>query len=275
MRPSFPAVLAIACLSVAGVAASPAAAQDDRSLFGSRTASVTIGPYLRFELGQASPTYGGAYWHSPGYDPVPGVGDPEVRFSLSGDSPNMGTIAYGHDWQGWRAEVALSRFGKSTASGPCSSASDGSSCSTHATIDEALVSTTSVMGNVYYAPLEARGSNSVFQPFIVGGLGLAQNSVDDWTRSNPLSTRPFRTFSGATTTSLAWSIGVGASYQVTRPGKWPVLIEASWRYYNLGSAEGGAVPLPGNGSEEPLQPLTFDVEQSVIAIGVRIPLQRY
>lgn len=66
MRPSFPAVLAIACLSVAGVAASPAAAQDDRSLFGSRTASVTIGPYLRFELGQASPTYGGAYWHSPG-----------------------------------------------------------------------------------------------------------------------------------------------------------------------------------------------------------------
>lgn len=131
------------------------------------------------------------------------------------------------------------------------------------------------MGNVYYAPLEARGSNSVFQPFIVGGLGLAQNSVDDWTRSNPLSTRPFRTFSGATTTSLAWSIGVGASYQVTRPGKWPVLIEASWRYYDLGSAEGGAVPLPGNGSEEPLQPLTFDVEQSVIAIGVRIPLQRY
>lgn len=250
-------------------------AQDSLGLFGGETASVTIGPYLRMELGAADPSFSGAHWRPAGYDPTPGVGDPEVRFSLNGDSSTVGSLAFGHDWQGWRADVAVMKFGETTASGPCSSASDGTPCSDHADIDRAPVSTTALMGNVFYAPFEARGSNSVFQPFIVGSIGVAHNEVGDWTRSNPASARPLRTFEGDSSTSLAWSVGVGASYQVTRPGKWPVLVEASWKYYDLGEAQGGATPLPGNGASEPVRPLTFDTTQSVVSVGIRIPLVRY
>lgn len=268
--------LALSLAAVAG-ALSPAGAADRDSLFGTRTASVTIGPYIRVEMGSSDPSLGGAYWRPPGYDPAPGVGDPEVRFDLGADRGTVSSVAFGHDWQGWRADVSLSYFGTTTASGPCGSASDGSSCDLHASIDRAPVSSTVIMGNVFYAPLEARGSHSVFQPFVVAGLGVARNEVADWTRTNasPTATRPTRTFAGDTSTSLAWSMGVGASYQITRPGKWPVLLEASWRYYDLGEASGGATPLPGSGGSQPVQPLTFDNTRSVIAIGLRIPLERY
>lgn len=257
---------------LAGAAPSATQAQDVPSLFGSRTASVTIGPYVRLEMGTTAPSYDDAYWRPPGYNP-----DPEVRFDLDDGTGTMGSFAYGHDWQGWRGEVALSYFGTMEASGPCASASDGSSCGLHADIDSAPVSTTAIMGNVFYAPFEARGSQSVFQPFIMGGLGVAWNEVGNWTRSNdaPGVTRPIRTFAGDTSTSLAWSVGVGASYQVTRPGNWPILFEASFRYYDLGEAQGGSTPLPGNGNSEPVRPLTFDNTQSVFALGIRIPLERY
>ena len=252
----------------------PSQAQDD-SLFGGRTASVAFGPYFRAEVGYAAPSIANGYWRPPGYDPAPGIGDPEIRFDLDGEDVAMGSLAIGYDWQGWRGEVAVSELGSGDVSGPCSSASDGSSCSIHANIDNAPVSSTAIMANVFYAPFEARGSQSVFQPFFVAGLGVARNDVGDWTRSNPGASRPIRSFEGASTTSLAWSVGVGASYQLTGPGEWPVLLEGSLRYYDLGSAEGGSIPLPGNGASEPVQPLTFDNRQSVIAIGVRIPLQRF
>lgn len=264
-----------ASIALTGAVVSPVLAQDG-GLFGNRTASVAIGPYLRMELGAADPAFDDGYWRPPGYNPAPGIGDPEISFSLSGDTTHMGSIAFGHDWQGWRADVALSYFSNSTASGPCASADDGSSCSTHADIDRAPVSSTTIMGNVFYAPFEARGSNSVFQPFIVGGLGVARNEVGDWTRTNDSGVpRPVRTFAGDTTTSFAWSVGLGASYQVTRPGRWPVLLEATWRYYDLGEAKGSSVALPGNGASQPVQPLTFDTTQSVVSVGIRIPLERY
>lgn len=265
--------LALGALQVVAFAgmASSVSAEEGASLFGTRTASVTYGPYLRAELGYGSSSLGEGFWRSPGFDP-----DPEIRFDLSGDSSALGSVAFGFDWQnGWRGDVGLVATGKSNSSGPCSSASDGSPCSTHADISAVSVKTTALMGTVFYAPLEARGSNAVLQPFLSAGLGLAQNKVGDWTRVNPGATQPSRTFAGDTSSSLAWSVGAGLSYQVTKPGKWPVILEASVRYYDFGSASGGATPLAGSGTSQPVQPLTFDHSQSVVSIGVRIPLRRY
>ena len=165
--------------------------------------------------------------------------------------------------------------GTSDLTAPCSGASDGSPCSTHADISAARVSTRGAMANVFYAPLEARGSNATFQPFIVAGLGVARNKVGDWTRTNPASGRPVRVFEGDTTTGLAWSVGVGASLQVTGPGRWPIIVEAAWRYYDFGNASGSAVPLPGNGTGPPREPFNFEAREQVVTLGVRIPLQRY
>lgn len=258
-----------AAVFIVSMDAGPTAAQDD-GLLAARTASVTIGPYLRASVGSATPSFDNGYWRPPGFDP-----DPEIRFDIDGDSVIKGTIALGYDWQGWRGELAFSHFGDSDTTGPCSSASDGSSCAIHASIDSARLETSTLMANAYYAPFEARGSQSVFQPFIVAGVGFARNRMGEWTRSNPGATRPIRTFEGNNKTSLAWSVGVGASYQVTRPGRWPVLLEGSLRYYDLGSAEGGAQAVPGNGNSRPVQPLKFDVRHVVFELGLRIPLQRF
>jgi opacity protein-like surface antigen len=248
----------------------PALAQDGESLFGVQSASVTYGPYVRLELGGAMPDPGGAFW-----DP-PGTSDPRISFDASAENAAFGALGLGFDWQnGIRADLSLFATGTSDVTARCASASDGSSCSTHASITDASVSARGVMASVYYAPLEAQGSNERFQPFVVAGIGVARNKVGDWTRENPTSDRTTRKFEGDTSSGLAWSVGIGASHQVTEAGRWPVIVEAAWRYYDFGEASGGSTPLPGFGSGEPREPFTFDNKSQVVTFGVRVPLQRY
>ena len=263
--------LGIGIVAMAGAAS----AQDDKSLFGIRTSSVTYGPYARVEMGVSMPDLGGAYWLPPG------AADPRIDFAANPakNSVGFGALAVGFDWQtGVRGDVSIFGAGKTGVSAPCSSASDGTPCSAHADITSTSIRSNGVMANVFYAPLEARGSNAVFQPFIVGGLGISRNTVGEWTRvknpGNPtFASDTTRTFKGDTTTRLAWSLGIGASLQVTRPGKWPVLIEASWRYYDFGSASGSAEPVAAG--SQPRQPLTFDTAGQVVTIGLRVPLKRF
>ncbi|MGO4910295.1 outer membrane protein [Pseudorhodobacter sp. W20_MBD10_FR17] len=256
--------VATACFLVSSFAAPFASAQE--SAFASLpTASVTYGPYARFELGAARKSVSGGYWQPPGFP-----NDPQVNFDLDTGNSSFKSIAYGYDWQnGFRGDISLSSTGSTKVSGPCQSASNGSSCSTHADITNASVSTTALMGNLFYSPMEQRGSNSVFQPFVVAGIGLARNKVGTWTRDNG----GLRSFEGDTNTDVAFSVGFGASMQVTRPGKWPVIIEAAWRYYDYGTASGSSTPL--DLGAEPVTPLTFENREQVISLGVRIPLKRY
>ncbi len=264
--------LAFAAAVLAGAGA---AAAQDSLIFGQDVASVTYGPYFRAELGYGFNDAANGYWDPP--NPL----DPRIFFDLGADDSAMGAVAIGFDWQnGWRADLSLSRLVTADVSGPCIAASDGSACDTSPTLDNhtdigsASMSSTALMANVFYAPREAAGSNSRFQPFVVGGIGVSRNSVGEWVRENSSggdSGRLTRTFEGDTSTEIAWSLGFGAAWQVTRPGQRPVIVEASWRYYDFGSASGGATPLPGEGSGVPRQPLTFDARSSVVSIGVRIP----
>lgn len=274
-----PRFLPLAIVAASVAAAGPAAAQGADS--GPDVASVTYGPYVRAELGYAFNDADNGFWESPG------PADPRVFFDLDADNGAMAVLALGFDWQnGWRADLSLTRVFSADLSGPCSGASDGSPCDispaldNHADIESASISSTALMANVFYAPREAAGSNSRFQPFVVGGIGAARNSVGDWTRENSSggeSGRITRVFEGDTSTDFAWSLGFGAAWQVTRPGQRPVIVEASWRYYDFGSASGGTTPLPipDNGNSEPRTPLTFDARSSVVSVGVRIPLQRF
>lgn len=258
------------------VFATGAQAQDTSSspldVFASSQAAVTYGPYARVELGGAIPSLDDAYWLPPGFP-----GDPQVNFDLDGDNVGFGAIAVGFDWMnGFRADVALSRTGDIGFSGPCSSASDGSDCdlTPHADISDGSVRSTALMANLFYSPLEARGSNATFQPYFVGGLGFSRNTMDSWTRVNPAAATPTRVFNSNSETEFAWSLGVGASWQLTAPGERPILLDVSWRYYDFGEAVGGSVGSPGGPGSVPVQPLTFDLNSQVLSIGVRIPLQR-
>jgi hypothetical protein len=253
-----------------GIAAGAAHAQDGGAQVGNPDqASVTYGPYARFEIGRSDYSADNGYWHPPGYP-----ADPQINFNLSAKDAGFGALAIGYDWQnGFRGDVSLSVSGSANVAGPCSSASDGTPCTTHADISDASIRTAAIMGNVFYSPLEQAGNDSRFQPFLVGGIGLARNKVGQWTRYNAGAGTPTRTFQGDTSVELAWSVGAGAAYQLTRPGEWPVMLEASWRYYDYGTAQGGAQPV--GGGSQPQKPLTFDNTAHVIAIGLRVPLQRY
>jgi len=258
---------AATAIAVAGFAAH---AQDGESLFGVDSASVTYGPYIRAELGAASSNAGSGLWHPPG------ASDPTIFFSPDVDNGAVGALAFGFDWQnGYRGEFAITGFGDVDAPGTCSGASDASSCSIHADISSASVSSTAALFNVYYSPREASGNSSRVQPFVTAGLGFSRNRMSDWTRTNASATQVDRTFEGASNTDLAWSIGAGVAMELDRDKDWPVILEATYRYFDLGTAVGGSTPLAGSGSSEPLAPYQFKNRNHVLSIGIRIPLKRY
>lgn len=264
---TLPLVLAV---MIAGAAAAEEGALPLSDTTASTQAAVTYGPYVRAELGGLVPELSGANWLPPG------PGDPRVFFDLDGDEAGLASIAFGFDWQnGFRGDLSITHTGDISFSGPCSSASDGSDCdlTPHADISAGSVRTTAMMVNLFYAPREAAGSNARFQPWVTGGIGLARNTVESWTRVNPASPEPVRVFGSNSQTDFAWSIGIGASWQLTEPGERPILLDLGWRYNDFGTAEGGRFADVGGGI--PRQPLNFDVTSQVFSIGIRVPLQRY
>ena len=255
-----PCVLAVA----AGVGqANVAIAQGPDSMLGLGSASVTFGPYVRGEFGAARMSPSGGYWLPPGF-PV----DPRVDFDLSGHSTGFGGIGIGYDWMnGFRADIGVLATGSISVTGPHTTPG------AHADITAGSVSTTAAMANVFYAPLEQQGVNSRVQPFLTAGIGLASNDMGAWTRTNTATTPVVRTFSGATHTDVAFSLGFGVAYQMTAPGTRPVILEFAYHYYDFGSAEGGSVA--DKGASTPVQPLTFRNRSSVVSLSVRIPLKQF
>lgn len=266
MRAGVGAVVVVSMAAAAAFAGETPADQG-RTLFGRTSPSVTYGPYLRFEAGRTSTSLSDANWLPPG------ATDPRVFFDTTDDDNGFVGAAVGFDWMnGFRAEGTILSAGELDAAGPWSytvPAVPGP----HADITAANVRTTALMGSVYYAPLEQRGVKSRIQPYLVAGLGFAWNEMSDWTRTNAASGSPVRTFEGDSNVDLAYSVGLGVEMQVTRPGQHPVLIDLSWRFYDFGTAEGGTTPLTGG--QPPREAFSVDRTDSVVSLGVRVPLKRY
>lgn len=235
-------------------------------------ASVTYGPYIRAELGGVLPELSDGNWLPPGSN------DPRVFFDLGGENTGLAGIAVGFDWQnGFRSDLALMRTGNIDFSGPCVFSTNGFDCETkpHADITGGSVQTTAMMLNLFYSPLEAAGSNATFQPWVTAGIGVARNTVNSWTRENtsPPASQPVRTFGSNSQDEFAWSVGIGASWQLTEPGERPILLDVGWGYYDFGMAEGGSTSIVEGGV--PRQPLNFELSSQVFSIGIRMPLRRY
>lgn len=244
------------------------AAQADPSLFDIESAGITYGPYVRLEIGYGTSDIGDAFW-SP-----PGTSDPQVFFDLSADKTPYGSLSFGFDWMnGFRSDLSVASFGTKSVSGSWSYTSPPTP-GPHADV-ATEVETLSMMVNLYYSPLEQMGRNQRFQPYVTAGVGVAQNTMGSWTRTNSSSSRPTRTFEGDAKTSEAWTVGVGASWQVFDYQTRPVMLDASVRYFDLGEAKGSGTPLMGSGSSQPREPVQFKVKSTVFSIGVRVPLQSY
>lgn len=227
-------------------------------------AGATSGNYLRLELGAAFGSAGDANWLPPGYP-----SDPQVFFDLDMDTAAMAAIGFGRDYgNGWRGELALNLFGKSSFDGPWSFTVP-TTAGPHADV-EGSVRSVAVMANGY----RDFDSGGKVTPFVTLGLGLARNTVSDWTRINPDAGRTRRSFEGDNDTGLAWSVGAGLSWDVGPVlGSTPAKLDLTWRYFDLGNATGGTEPLPGSGAGgNPVEALNFDMTDHVIAIGLRIPM---
>ena len=258
------------CLAALVLAWGPgtAVAQDDRSLFDIASAGVTYGPYVRLELGYGNADIGDAYWKPRG------ATDPQVFFDLNADKTPYGSLSFGFDWMnGFRSDLSIASFGTKSVSGGWSYTSPPTP-GPHADIATEVESLT-MMANLYYSPLEQMGRNQRFQPYLTAGIGVAQNTMGDWTRSNPASPRPTKTYEGNSQTDAAWTVGIGAAWRVFDYDARPVMLDASLRYFDLGEAKGSSVPKMGSGSSQPREPIQFKIQSTVFAVGLRVPLQRY
>lgn len=257
---------------VAGTTGTLADTPAGDSLFGVTSAGITYGPYVRAELGGTMPVYDNAFWLPPGYDPDPLAGDPQVFFDLSGEKSMAGSVAVGMDYMnGFRWDVSLTMIGGQAVTGPWSYTVPETE-GPHASVD-ATFSSTVFMINGFYSPLEHQSKNSKVQPFITAGIGMANNAIGDWTRINLFKDNVYRTFEGASTSSFAWTIGGGVAWEVGKYQNRPVILDATYRYTDLGEAQGGTAPVePGHG---PVQGLTFNTVSQSVMIGLRMPLKSY
>ena len=109
------------------------------------------------------------------------------------------------------------------------------------------------------------------QPFLMAGIGVAWNKMNNWTRINTNVTPNERTFDGDTSTELAWTLGAGISWNVGQNKTGPIKLDLMYQYFDLGNAQGSSQPISGTGGI-PVNPLEFDLNSQVISVGVRIPL---
>lgn len=216
--------------------------------------------YIRLELGAARGSAGDAHWLPKGYPE-----DPQVFFDVDVDSGAMAAFAVGRDYgTGWRGEVALNVFGKTDFAGPWSH-----------TIPDTDGPHADVEGSIHSFALMANGSRDfdnggAVTPFVTFGLGMAHNTMGDWTRISPEGDR--RTFESHGETGLAWSVGAGVSWDVGPVlGLAPAKLDLTWRYFDLGSVSGSTQRVDSGGGT-PDEALNFDVTDHVIGLGLRIPL---
>ncbi|MFN4202744.1 MAG: outer membrane protein [Tabrizicola sp.] len=150
----------------------PVVAAGDGIGTGTGGAVRSLGKYVRLELGAAFATAGDASWLPPGYP-----ADPQVFFDLDGDTSAVAAIGLGRDYgNGWRGEVSLNLFGKSSFDGPWSYTVPATA-GPHAGV-EGSVRSLAVMANAY-RDFDTGGKVT---PFVTVGLGLARNTMGEWTR---------------------------------------------------------------------------------------------
>lgn len=254
-------------LTLTGVSAWADTTAEGKSLLGKRTAAVTYGPYFRGAIGYEFNKTRSGDWIPPG------PSDPQVFFDIDARDAAYGALGLGYDWMnGFRADVSLSRFATKGASGPWSYTVP-TVAGPHASVDTRY-SSTAMLGTLYYSPLQHQGNNSRFQPYVLVGAGLSANKMKSWTRTNAAAVQPVRSFESGSKTDFAWTLGLGASWQMQKQGKRPIILDVTYQYFDLGEAAGGSSPLPGSGTSVPRRPLHLDLETSVLSVGIRIPLER-
>lgn len=221
--------------------------------------------YARGEAGVAWLAENRGHWWGPGGPP----GDPRITHDLDADATFFGTLALGTEiTTGVRGDVSVSHLANHHVHGTWIAPLAGGP---HADMD-ADVSSTSIMANIFVEPLALAGYQSPVRPFLTGGVGVAFNRMDDWTRTNPAVIPVRRTFEGATSTEFAWTVGAGLSAALGEMfgSSLPVMADLTYRYVDLGNVSGGAAGVTGGAPAT--EPFNYNLSNHVVTVGLRIPL---
>jgi opacity protein-like surface antigen len=223
----------------------------------------------------------GGVWQGdqPGYWQSPGAGDPRITYDVNADATFAGFISVGKTlMDGVRADVSLGINGSQDIRANWVSpqpSTAGGKPNDHANITTS-VSAISGMFNVTVEPLAMAGHKSAIQPFITAGLGIANVSMGNWTRTNNATINPpaqrVRTFVGDDATNFAWSIGGGFSVDLKETLNRTAYLDLGYRYMDFGKVSGGFTPLAGSGNSTPIEPFNFKYTAHVVSVGLRFPL---
>lgn len=232
--------------------------------------SVSEGFYARGEFGGAMHAADEGYWWGPGGPP----GDPRITFSLNHPLGFTGAAGLGYDFgTGVRVDTSVNFISGMQVDGEFQSASFDTQTG-HASDIHAPVSVLALMGNVFIEPMRLTGSDSAFQPFLTGGIGIAAVSTGQWTRNNPtLPARPTRSWDGGTEANFAWTLGGGISVALENDsGGEKGFLDLTYRYSDFGQARGGTSPVDPPPSNSPTKPFNFPMGTHAVTVGFRMPL---
>ena len=227
------------------------------------------GWFAHGELGVVNLGPDEGYWWGPGGPPA----DPRITFSLNDPYSFTGAGGVGYDWgNGVRVDAMAGLVGSLQVDGTFKSASDGTTVG-HASDIHAPVSALSLFGNLYVEPLRLAGHDSSIQPFLTGGVGVALVTMGEWNRNapSPPATHPARSWSGNSQTNLAWTLGAGVSIALEDLVGGAGFLDLTYRYADLGQAQGGAVST-GAGASSPTEPYNFRLATHAVTVGLRVPL---
>lgn len=241
--------------SIACVAPSPALAQSEVAEFGWPKF------YVRGEIGGAKLSTRRGTWIGPGRS------DPQIFHRLTKPTVLFGGFAVGAEvWRGVRLEAGYFHLFRTRVNGRWIFTVPATA-GPHANM-QSRVRSNMFMANAYIHPLALAGVNWPVQPFIGGGIGVALNSMDVWTRTNPASRRPIRRFERGYKTELAWNIAAGVSLDMQRIIGFPLTVDLTYRYVDAGDVRGSRAPYDtGN---IPRLPFTFPIRAHVFTVGARM-----
>jgi len=267
-------LLGVAAFAAMGMFAQSAMAQQELNaspLYGGAWFTGAPKAYVRLGVGSDNLGINDGQWSPPGAPPK-GSDPAIIFFNLSEPDGVAGTIALGRQLRiGLRGEIALTAFSSRDISGPWSYTTVPGDVGPHADVATSI-KTTALMANVAYdLPNMAKGRFE-FQPYLLAGVGLANNKMGNWTRTRATASTPSRTFEGDSKLDLAWTLGAGVSWNVGENSNGPIKMDLSYQYFALGNAQGLGTSLTAGSSDTPVNPLEFDVSSQVISVGVRIPL---
>lgn len=249
-------VIALLSAAALGAGATAASAADMNSVVPAGTTF-----YVRGDLGGSWQTSGSASWTTPGGQ--------YQAMDLGNDGSLSAGIALGAQFTPmFRADLSytfLGHFGLDS----CRLGNAGGCGNSHNT---ATVNTHLFMVNGYAQSPQAvsLGALSV-TPFVTAGIGGALHDFSDWNHVGQFTPAPGRNFHGDTTWDFAWTVGAGASVDVSKALSRPAFLDITYRYTDAGNAQGSSQPLPGNGAGIPVDAYNADIRTHSVFVGLRIP----